>query len=39
MTPDNQIKMLGRWQSDAYQCYIKTPREELAKLSKKLATS
>jgi len=39
MIPDNQIKMLGRWQSDAYQCYIKTPREELAKLSKKPATS
>ena len=23
--PDSQIKMLGRWQSDAYQCYVKTP--------------
>ena len=38
MIPDSQIKMLGRWQSNAYQCYIRTPREELAKLTKKLAT-
>ena len=34
--PDSQIKMLGRWQSDAYQRYVKTPPTELAKLSKKL---
>ena len=34
--PDSQIKMLGRWQSDAYKRYIKTPSAELAKLSKKL---
>ena len=34
--PDRQIKMLGRWQSDAYQRYVKTPPMELAKLSKQL---
>ena len=37
--PDTYIQMMGRWQSDAYQQYIKTPPTELAKLSKKLATS
>ena len=36
--PDTYIKMLGRWQSDAYQRYIKTPPQELAMLSKQLAT-
>ena len=36
--PDTYIKMLGRWQSDTYQCYIKTPPQELAMLSKQLAT-
>ena len=30
---DSTIKMLGRWQSSAYQLYIKTPREQLAKVS------
>ena len=35
---DTYIKMLGRWQSDAYQRYIKTPPQELAMLSKQLAT-
>ena len=34
--PDSQIKMLGRWQSDAYQRYIKTPPMELANLTKQL---
>lgn len=34
--PDTYIKMLGRWRSDAYQCYIKTPPHDLAKLSKQL---
>ena len=34
--PDTYIKMLGRWKSDAYQRYIKTPPSELAKLSKYL---
>ena len=36
--PDSQIMMLGRWQSDAYQRYIKTPPQVLANLSKLLAT-
>lgn len=36
--PDSYIKMLGRWQSDVYQQYIKTPPQELAKLSRQLAT-
>ena len=35
---DVQIKMLGRWKSEAYQLYVRTPREQLAKLSKQLAT-
>ena len=30
------IKMRGRWKSSAYQCYIKTPREQLVSISKKL---
>ena len=33
---DLHIKMLGRWQSDAYQSYIRTPPEDLAKFSKLL---
>ena len=32
--PDSYIKMLGRWKSDAYLHYIKTPPQELARLSK-----
>jgi len=35
--PDSQIKVLGPWQSDAYQRYIKISPTALAKLSKKLA--
>ena len=35
---DSQIMMLGRWQSNAYQRYIRTPPESLAQLSKVLAT-
>ena len=35
---DVQIKMLCRWKSEAYQLYVHTPREQLAKLSKQLAT-
>ena len=27
--PDHLIKMLGRWQSEAYQLYVRTPRESL----------
>ena len=34
--PDTYIQMLGSWGSDAYQHYIKTPPQELAKLSKHL---
>lgn len=33
---DSVIKMLGRWKSSAYQLYIKTPREQLASISKRL---
>ena len=36
---DVHIKMLGRWQSSAYQLYIRTPQEQLAKLSKQLVAS
>ena len=36
--PDTIIKMLGRWKSDAYQSYIKTPPQELSKLSKYLVS-
>ena len=36
---DVHIKMLGRWQSSAYQLYIRTPQEQLAKLSKELVAS
>ncbi len=34
---DATIKMLGRWQSNAYQVYIKTPRDQLAQVSQVLA--
>jgi len=34
--PEASTKMLGRWQSDAYQRYIKTPLCDLAILSKQL---
>ena len=34
---DATIQMLGRWKSDAYRRYIKTPREQLAGLSACLA--
>ena len=33
---DSHIKMLGHWQSSAYQLYIRTPREQLAALSRQL---
>jgi hypothetical protein len=36
---DAHIKMLGRWRSEAYQLYVRTPKEQLAKLSKQLASS
>ena len=34
---DAAIKTLGRWRSSAYQVYVKTPRDLLAGLSKRLA--
>lgn len=33
---DATIKMLGRWKSSAYQLYVKTPRVELASISRTL---
>ena len=35
---DVHIKMLGRWKSNAYQLYVRTPPEELASLSKQLVS-
>ena len=35
--PPHLIKMLGRWSSDAYQVYIRTPRETLAAVSRTIA--
>ena len=35
---DSHIMMLGRWRSSAYQSYIRTPPETLARLSKTLAS-
>ena len=35
--PAHFIKMLGRWQSEAYHAYIRTPRESLASVSQLLA--
>ena len=34
---DSLIKTLGRWECDAYQRYIKIPREELANYTSLLA--
>jgi hypothetical protein len=34
---DAKIRMLGRWESDAYQLYLRTPREELASVCSSLA--
>ena len=31
---DSTIKMLGRWKSEAFQAYLKTPREHLAAMTK-----
>ena len=33
---DVHIKMLGRWKSSAYQLYVRTPRDKLAKLSEQM---
>ena len=35
--PSHLIKMLGRWESEAYLLYVRTPREELAQISTLLA--
>ena len=35
---DSTIKMLGRWESSAYQRYLRTPRETLAAISARLVT-
>ena len=35
---DSTIKMLGRWESSAYQRYLRTPRETLAAISTRLVT-
>ena len=35
--PAFTIKMLGRWESEAYQLYVRTPRETLAAISSKIA--
>ena len=37
--PSHLIKMLGRWESEAYQLYIRTPRETLVQVSSLLAPS
>jgi hypothetical protein len=34
---DAKIKMLGRWESSAYQSYLRTPREELSTICTTLA--
>lgn len=33
---DSTIKILGRWKSSVYQLYIKTPKEHLASISRRL---
>ena len=35
--PDHLIQTMGRWSSNAYQLYIKTPTDSLTGLSQKLA--
>ena len=34
---DSLIRILGRWNSDAFLSYIRTPREQLAQYSRTLA--
>ena len=36
---DSMIKALGRWESSAYQVYVRTPKDHLASISKTLAKS
>ena len=35
--PDSTIKILGRWESSAYQLYVKTPRQSLASITASLS--
>ena len=35
--PDHLIKVLGRWESDAYTVYVRTNKESLAGISQSLA--
>ena len=37
--PHASIQMLGRWKSNAYQLYVKTPPQELARFSKYMTSS
>ena len=34
--PDNMIKTLGRWSSEAYRLYIRSSEDDIAGVSKKL---
>ena len=34
---DSRIEMLGRWHSDAFQAYVRTPRDQLASITTVLA--
>ena len=36
--PDSLIKTMGRWKSEAYTLYIRTPSDQLCSVSAKLAT-
>ena len=36
---DIHIKMLGRWKSSAYQLYVRTPRDQLARLSEQMVAN
>ena len=36
---DVHVKILGRWKSNAYQLYVRTPQEKLASLSKQLVAT
>ena len=34
--PDHLIKMLGRWESSAYQLYVRTPHQAFADISRRM---
>ena len=36
---DSTIQLLGRWESSAYLLYIRTPREQLAAITRNLASA